>query len=62
VGLELGQCEAKCEVWSSASVKQSVRFGAQPASIQCGVKCEGLVGEREEEEMLLVLQRLNILK
>jgi hypothetical protein len=29
-----------CGVWSSVSVKDSVKFGARPASIQCGVECE----------------------
>ncbi len=39
-------------------MKQSVRFRAQPASMQCGEKCEGLVGWIErEEEVPMALQR-----
>ena len=46
-GLELSQCKAKCEV-----------YRARPASMQCGKKCEGLVGWIErEEEVPMALQR-----
>jgi hypothetical protein len=47
-----------CGVWISASVKESVRFAALPARMQCGNKCKGCGGLiAREEEVPLVLQR-----